>query len=310
MYNTVLMRRLLLFTLAVLAGSGVLAQDGSNSSSAADRLGWQMSIHAYTFRKFSIFECIDKTAALGLKHMSLSGSVSLSGTGSVTTVQLSDKDAAAIKQAVAAKGIKLVNIGVVKLPPNEAESRKVFEFAKKMGIDTLVAEPEPAALDIVEKLCKEYNIKVAIHNHPKPSHYWSPETVLEAVKGRTPLMGACADTGHWLRSGLDPLTCLKQLEGRVITLHFKDLVPETAKEQETAAATGKKKKKSEAKAMHDVPWGTGVGNLKAQLAELKRQHFQGAFGVEYEYNWDDSVPEIAKCVKFFNATCAELANSP
>ncbi len=201
-----------------------------------------------------------------------------------------------------------MNIGVVKLPPEEAESRKVFEFAKKMGIDTLVAEPEPAALDTVEKLCKEYNIKVAIHNHPKPSHYWNPDTVLEAVKGRTPLMGACADTGHWLRSGLDPLECLKKLEGRVITLHFKDLVQKTPSRR--TQPRRRKRRRREAKPMHDVPWGTGVGNVKAQMAELKRQGFRGAFGVEYEYNWDNSMPEIAECVKFFNATCAELAKSP
>jgi sugar phosphate isomerase/epimerase len=292
--------------MAVLVGTCVLAQDVAKTESAADQLGWQMAIHAYTFRKFSIFECIDKTAALGLKYMSLSGSVSLDGKKSVPTVELSDQDAAAIQKAVAAKGIKLVNIGVVKLPPNEAESRKVFEFAKKMGIDTLVAEPEPAALDIVEKLCKEYNIKVAIHNHPKPSHYWNPDTVLEAVKGRTPLMGSCADTGHWLRSGLDPVECLKKLDGRVICLHFKDLVPEAPKPQATAVA---KKKQSESKAMHDVPWGTGVGKVKAQMVELKRQHFHGAFCVEYEYNWENSVPEIAECVKFFNATCVDLAKS-
>jgi sugar phosphate isomerase/epimerase len=302
------MKNLSLLTLSILTCASVLGQDAAKTSSAADKLGWQMAIHAYTFRKFSIFECIDKTAALGLKHMSLSGSVSLDGKNSTTTVNLPDKDAEAIKNAVAAKGIKLVNIGVVKLPPDEAESRKVFEFAKKMGIDTLVAEPVPAALDLVEKLCKEYNIKVAIHNHPKPSPYWNPDTVLEAVKGRTPLMGSCADTGHWLRSGLDPLQCLRKLEGRVICLHFKDLVPEEPKAQDQVATN--KKKKSESKAMHDVPWGTGVGNVKAQMAELKRQGFRGAFGVEYEYHWDNSVPEIAKCVEFFNATCAELAKDP
>ena len=286
------MRKLALLAAAIVVGTCVLAQDSAKAASAADELGWQMAIHAYTFRKFSIFECIDKTAGLGLKYMSLSGSVNLDGTHMATTTQISDEQAAAIQKAVAAKGIKLVNIGVVKLPPEEAESRKVFEFAKKMGIDTLVAEPEPAALDTVEKLCKEYNIKVAIHDHPKPSHYWNPDTVLEAVKGRTPLMGACADTGHWLRSGLDPVECLKKLEGHVICLHFKDLVPEQPKK------------------MHDVPWGTGVGNIKAQMAELKRQHFHGAFCVEYEYHWENSVPEIAECVKFFNATCAELVKQP
>jgi sugar phosphate isomerase/epimerase len=301
------MRRASLLTVTLLICAGVLAPDTTQAASGAEKLGWQMAIHAYTFRKFSIYECIDKTAALGLKHMSLSGSVNLGGTNMVTTVNLSDKDAEAIKQAAAAKGIKLVNIGVVKLPPDEAQSRKVFEFAKKMGIDTLVPEPEPAALDLVEKLCKEYNIKVAIHNHPQPSRYWNPDTVLEAVKGRTPLMGACADTGHWLRSGLDPVECLKKLEGRVICLHFKDLVPGEPNPQEKS--TAKKKKKTEVKPMHDAPWGTGLGNVKAQMAELKRQGFRGAFCVEYEYNWDNSMPEIAQCVKWFNATCEELAKS-
>jgi len=302
--------KLSLITLAALVSGGVLAQDAANDSSAADKLGWQLAVHAYTFRKFSIFECINKTAALGLKYMSLSGSVSLDGSNSVTTVQLSDADAKRIKDAATAKGLTLVNIGVVKLPPDEAESRKVFEFAKRLGIDTLVAEPEPAALDTVEKLCKEYNIKVAIHDHPKPSHYWNPDTVLAAVQGRTPLMGACADTGHWLRSGLDPVECLKKLHGRVICLHFKDLVPDETKAGDKGPATGKKKKNSQSKAMHDVPWGTGVGNLKAQMEELKRQHFHGAFCVEYEYHWENSMPEIAKGITFFNATCAELVKSP
>ena len=121
-------------------------------------------------------------------------------------------------------------------------------------------------------------------------------------------MGSCADTGHWLRSGLNPLECLKKLDGRVICLHFKDLVPDEPKAQEQAVA--KKKKKGESQPMHDGPWGTGVGNVKAQMAELKRQNFRGAFCVEYEYNWDNSMPEIAKCVSFFNATCADLVKAP
>jgi sugar phosphate isomerase/epimerase len=298
------MRNLSLCAVATLLGAGVLATAAEGVASPADQLGWQMAIHAYTFRMFSIYDCIDKTAALGLKYMSLSGNVNLSGTNTVPTIRISDKDAQAIKNAVAAKGIKLVNIGVVKLPANEAESRKVYEFAKKMGIDTLVAEPDEAALDTVEKLCKEYNIKVAFHNHPKPSHYWNPDTVLAAVKGRTPLMGSCADTGHWMRSGLDPLECLKKLEGRVICLHFKDLVRDEANPG-TDPVSGKKK--GGVRGMHDVPWGTGLGNVKAQMAELKRQHFHGAFCVEYEHNWENSMPEIAKCVQFYNAACAELA---
>ncbi len=292
------MKKVLLSTALVLVCAPLLAED------ACDKLGWQLAVHAYTFRKFSIYDCIDKTAGLGLKYMSLSGSVNLTPDAGTKTVELADKDLQAIEKKATDAGLKLVNIGVVQLPPDEAKSRQVFEFAKKAGIDTLVAEPGPEALDIVEKLCKEYNIKVGIHNHPKPSRYWNPDTVLAAVKGRTPLMGACADTGHWMRSGLDPLECLKKLEGRIICLHFKDLV---AEEPSASGTNSPGKKKGGAKPMHDVPWGTGVGNAKAMMAELKRQNFHGAFCIEYEYHWDNSLPEVAECVKFFNSTAAELA---
>ena len=84
--------------------------------------------------------------------------------------------------------------------------------------------------------------------------------------------------------GFVRLECLKKLQGHIISFHFKDL-----------------------KDMHDVPWGTGTSNAKAMLAEIARQGFKGVFSIEYEYNWDNSVPEIAQCVEFFNATAAELA---
>jgi len=279
-------KSLLLLTLVFIC-SRLTAQE----QTPAEKLGWKLAVHSYTYRLFPFDEAVDKTASLGLNYMSVSGNIKIGNTDPKPTTKLSDDEIAAVKAKLASKGIvQLVNIGVVKLPPNEAESRKVFEFAKKMGIDTLVAEPETAALDIVEKLCIEYNIKVAIHDHPKPNFYWNPETVLAAVKGRTPLMGACADVGHWVRSGLDPVECLKKLDGRIIALHFKDL--------DQKAGPGIKP--------HDVPWGTGISNAKAMMTELKRQHFKGAFCIEYEYNWENSTPEIARCVKFWNDTCAEL----
>ena len=143
-----------------------------------------MAIHSYTFQNFTIFDAIDTTAALGVKHMSVSGTVKLAGTNKIGTLSLTDADRDAIDKKLQADGIgKFVNIGVVHLPADEAQSRKVFEFAKKWGIDTLVSEPELNALDTVEKLCKEYNIKVAIHNHPKGhSIYWDPDILLNAIK--------------------------------------------------------------------------------------------------------------------------------
>jgi len=294
------MKKTLLLAAVVLFAPWAMADE-----SAADKLGWKVAVHSYTFKNFSILDAIDKTAQTGAKFMSISGGVNMPDGAKfkrVETPSLPDSDFAVIQAHLKAKGIntKFVNMGVVKPTADEAVSRKIFEGAKRLGIDVLVAEPEakkledlPKVMDVVEKLAKEYNIKVAIHNHPKPSFYWNPETVLAAVKGRSPLLGACCDVGHYVRSGLDPIECLKKMEGRIIALHFKDLV------------VGKDAKGKEIK--HDVPWGTGKSNAKGMMQELKRQGFKGAFCIEYEYNWENSTPEIAECVKFFNATCAELA---
>jgi sugar phosphate isomerase/epimerase len=282
------MKKLIVATLGLVLAVSAWAQQKVDTT-AADQLGWQLAIHSYTFQKFSISDAIDKANALGVKYMSISGSVMLDGTNRIATTSLTDDQRAAIDDKLHADGFgNFVNIGVVQLPADETKCRQVFEFAKKWGIGILVAEPQPDALDTVEKLCKEYNIKVAIHDHPKGhSIYWNPDSVLAAIKGRTPLMGACADVGHWMRSGLDPLECIKKLDGHIICLHFKDLNEMGMK-------------------AHDVPWGTGVGKTRAIMEELKRQHFHGAFCVEYEYHWDNSSPEIAQCVKFFNQTCNEL----
>jgi sugar phosphate isomerase/epimerase len=300
------MKRLLWLAMGLMMAC-VATVKADEACSAADKLGWKLAVHSYTFNKYSIFDAIDKTAEVGAKYMSVSGGVNRMVDGKLQrapTPTLPDADFAAIQARMKAKGIntKFVNMGVVKPTTDEAESRKIFEGAKRLGIDVLVAEPEThnkveelgPVMDVCEKLAKEFNIKVAIHNHPGPKNfYWNPDTVLTAVKGRSPLLGVCADVGHYVRSGLDPVACLKKLEGRIIALHFKDLVKDKD-------AKGKE-------IMHDVPWGTGISNAKAMLAELKRQGFRGAFCIEYEYNWEKSVPEITQCVKFFNAACAELA---
>jgi sugar phosphate isomerase/epimerase len=291
------------FILAVsLLSAAFLSSSAQCAEDPAEQLGFTLAVHSYTFQKFSIFDAIQKTASVGVRHMSISGNVNLTDSeGKISkspTVNLSEADFAAIRARMQEKGISpvFVNMGVVKPVLDIEESRKIFEGAKRMGIKVLVAEPEvhnkmeelAPVMDVVEKLAKEYNIQVAIHNHPGPkSFYWHPDTVLAAVQGRSPLLGACADVGHWVRSGLDPVESLRKLEGRVIALHFKDL--------DQASLSG-----------HDLPWGTGVSDAKGMLAELKRQKFKGAICVEYEFNWEDSVPDIAKSVQWFNATCAEM----
>jgi hypothetical protein len=157
-----------------------------------------------------------------------------------------------------------------------------------MGIENIASEPSEDTFDLLDRLCQEYRIGVAIHNHPKPSHYWNPDTVLKVCKGRSRWIGACADTGHWMRSGVDPLEAIKKLKGRIIYFHLKDL------------------NEFGNRSAHDLPWGTGKANMKQILQYLAESKFRGVFSVEYEHNWLKSVPEIQQCAKFFNQTSMKL----
>ncbi len=247
------------------------------------RHGWKLGVQAWTFRKFSFFDAVDMTASLGLGWIEAFPGQSLGKGDALFHHSMPAEARAAAKEKLADAGVTVINYGVVGLPNDETECRKVFDFAEEMGIETIVSEPAPDAFDLVDRLCREYRIKMAIHNHPKPTTYWSPDIVLDALEGRSRWMGACADTGHWTRSGIDSVEALRKLEGRVISFHLKDL-----------NLFGDPRK------AHDVPWGTGQSNVMGILDEMKRQGFRGVFSVEYEYNWDNSLPDIRKCVHFFN----------
>ena len=169
-----------------------------------------------------------------------------------------------------------------------AANKETFEFAKDMGIETLVSEPPFEAFDELDKLCDEYQINVALHDHPRPTRYWSPDIVLKACKGHSKWIGACCDTGHWMRSDIVPVEALKKLEGRIISFHVKDLNEYGMK-------------------AHDVPWGTGRGDIKGILSEVKRQKIKPVFSMEYEYRF--TMPELAQCVAYFDKVAAELADT-
>jgi sugar phosphate isomerase/epimerase len=276
---------LLLGLMAITASTSAQSRDDS----AAEKLGWHLATKAYTFRAITLYETIEITHALGLKYFELNPTQKLSAENPVNTNDtLTPELRAALKAKFAAAGIKVTNYGVVKLNNDEAADRKVFDFAKEMGVDTIVSEPTDDSFDLLDKLIAEYGIKVAIHNHPQPSHYYDPETVLNAIKGHSARIGACADTGHWTRSGLNAVDCLKKLEGHVITLHFKD--------------TNDQKK--------DVPFGKGNTDIKGMMTELKRQNFHGTFSMEYESGatGEQLTNELKECIVFFDREAARLAH--
>jgi sugar phosphate isomerase/epimerase len=272
-------------------GAGLLsAAEAAKGAPNAQKLGWLLGSQAWTFRLFPLFETIDKLNALGLHYVETGTGRALTKDRPNVTFDENSPPAvlAEVKKKLADSHVKVISHWPGALSKNIDEARKVFEFAKGFGIENLVGEPSVDALDTLDKLANEYGINIAIHNHPKgSSYYWNPDTVLEVCKGRSKRIGACADTGHWKRSGLDTVECIKKLKGRIIEFHLKDISPPPDQ--------------------HDVVWGTGTCNVKGMLAEVYQQKFKGFFAVEYEYHWENSMPEIAESVAYFDKVAADLA---
>jgi sugar phosphate isomerase/epimerase len=240
---------------------------------------------AYTFNRFTVFEAIEKTAAAGGKVIELYPGQTLSPDNDISfNHEVSDEIIEQVLEKLEEHGLKVVNFGVVGLPDSET-AREVFEFAQKLGVPAITSNPNThEEMDFIEPLVQEFDIMMGIHNHPRPegeSDYriWDPEYVLELVDGRDPRLGSCADTGHWIRSGISPVEALQILEGRVISLHLKDV---DRFEREGV----------------DVIYGTGVGEVSGVLHELRRQNFGGHISIEYESNWYENVPDVAQNVGY------------
>jgi len=244
----------------------------------------KVAVQAYSFKEFTFFEAIDKTVETGASYIEAYPGQNIGGGIEGTTHFSMDQETRdAIKTKLNDAGVKLVCYGVVGGIKEPEEWDKVFEFAADMGIEVITAEPDTAHLDYVGALCDKYEINIAIHNHPTPSFYWNPEIVLDAISGKTNRIGACADIGHWTRSGLDPVECLKKLEGHIISSHYKDM--DRINDLES----------------HTVILGEGVLDMSAILAELDKQNFDGVYTIEYEHNWENSVPDIKKCVEYLES---------
>ncbi len=259
---------------------------------AQERLGWRLGIEAYTFHKFTFFETIEKTAALGLPYI---GGLSFQKVSADLPrnfdPQLTDDELTRIRLQLETAGLRLLTYYIQDIPAEEAAARKIFEFGRKMGIETFMSEPKPEALDLIARLCDEYKINVALHNHDQKAspQYWNPEGVLAACQGRTRRLGAAADVGYWMRAGLNPIESVRKLGDRLITIQMHDL--------HGRGADG-----------HDVPWGSGVGQTAALLKQMRQSGQKPTMiGLEFSYDWEDSLPEVRECIDFFNQTTLELA---
>jgi sugar phosphate isomerase/epimerase len=186
-------------------------------------------------------------------------------------------DSAALEKAkaeMATQGVTLSGWGVVGLGKDPAADERVFEFARAAGLDYLSADPAPDGLDSVDKLIEKFGIPIGIHNHGPGHQYAKIETIEKTIKDHHPKLGVCIDTGHFLRSRVDPVDAANAFAGRVFGVHLKDV-----KNAETFTILGK-------------------GDLRTVdfLKALLKQKYSYLVAIEYEENPESPQADIKECL--------------
>lgn len=256
--------------------------------SALTPAGFAIAVQCWSFREFTLFEAIEKASAAGASGVEIFPGQKIGGPhpDAKLTPTINDELIGNIQSHLEKHKIRAVNFGVTGIPKDEAKARVIFDFAKKLGLYGLTTESLDA-IDTLEKLAVEYDIKICFHNHPKPTALWNPEKTWNALKERHQHLGFCADVGHWASSGLDPLEVVKQIAPRIHSFHMKD-------------------RGSLEKWTHDRPFGTGLIDIPGILREVRKHGFAGNVSIEYEHNWKASQAEIAQCAGYLRAVSAML----
>ncbi len=276
------------FLRASLLGSTALAvatlprplQAGATKPARDPWDGLKLGLASYTLRKFTLDQALAMTKQAGVKYISLKD------------VHLPLKSTPAerqqARQKVEAAGLVLISAGVIYMKNDEAEIRGYFDYAKDAGVPTIVCSPDPEALDTVEKLAKQYDRRIAIHNHgPGDKKYPSPLDVLRLVKDRDARLGLCLDVGHTVRLGEDPVAAIEQCAARLYDFHIKDVTAATAKGGATEV-------------------GKGVIDIVAVLRTLLKIKYTYHVGLEYEANADAPMPGVLESFAYLRGVLAAI----
>lgn len=230
-----------------------------------------LGLQSYSLRNLPVDQAIAKTQELGLHAIEFfSGHFSLDSNA---------EQIAAMKAKLAKPEIRPWGHGVNGFTKDHDANRRIFEFAKKAGVRNLSADPTEDSFDSLDRLVAEYNIRIAIHNHGPGARYDKINDVLEAIKGHHKLIGACADLGHYIRSGEDPVKAIHLFEGRLYGVHLKDF------DQPKAKARG-------------VILGKGQLDVVGVFRALDKVKFpaDGSLSIEYEEKPDDPMDDLRQCV--------------
>ena len=282
MFDRTLTRRSLLGTvpgalaLSAMAGGNLQAQE-YKIKGADIKLG----VASYSFRKFKREQAIQMTKELGTPYLNVKDfHLALDST---------PEQIDAAKKEFADAGIILVGCGNVTFAKDDdADIRSKFEYAKRAGFPLIVCAPTHTTLPKLEKYVKEYNIKIAVHNHgPEDKNFPTPQSVLEVVKNMDPRCGLCMDIGHTSRTGVDIVASIAEAGPRLLDMHTKDLRDPMAKDSQSPVGEGK------------LP----IPQIFAQLAKMK---YTGSVNLEYEIDDNDPMPGMKKSFTYMRKVLDEL----
>ena len=242
----------------------------------------KLGVASYSLRNFPRAKAIEMVQALGTPYVNLK-SVHL-------PYELPPDELAAARHEIEAAGLQIVGGGTITFGKDtDDDVRRYFEYAKGAGMPVMVATADPAILPRVERFAKQYDIKVAIHNHgPEDKRFPSPYDVLKQVRNMDPRMGLCIDIGHTVRTGTDVVRAIADAGPRLLDMHAKDLRDLTAKGSQCVV-------------------GQGAIPIGAIFAQLQAMRYAGYVNLEYEIDPDDPLPGMKQSFAYMRGVLAGLS---
>jgi sugar phosphate isomerase/epimerase len=233
-----------------------------------------LGLASYTFRNFSRVQVIGYMKQLNLKG--------LNAKDVKDHLPMDPAEEAKALEDYAAAGIELHAAGAIYFRKDEdADIRSKFEYCKRAGIPVIVAgDPTPDTLPRIENFVKEYDIRIALHNHGPEDKLWpSPIDVLKSIGNLDPRIGCCIDVGHTVRAGTDVVEAIRRVGPRLFNMHMKDLADFHSKESQVAV-------------------GDGLMPMRQIFEALIAIQYKGFVDLEYEVHGEDPMPGVIASIAY------------
>jgi sugar phosphate isomerase/epimerase len=243
-------------------------------------LGLKVGLASYSYSRLPLDEAIQGVRRVGVRYVS------------IKDIHLPLKSTADERKAVVKKfrdaGITPLSCGVVSMTDDESQLRNAFEYARDASIPTIVCKPTRKSLSALDRLVKEFDLRLAIHNHGPEDKVWpSPFDVWEVIQKYDERIGVCVDVGHTSRCGVDPARAILTCAARLYDVHFKDLSSREARSL-------------------PVEVGRGILDVRGMLRALLDINYGYHVGLEYEKDMTDPIPGVAESIGYIRGTLSGM----